>query len=219
MNRKPPMNNHYSLIDEVKNYDAVILANGAFPTAEAALRLLCQAPFVCACDGAVEAFPEADAVVGDGDSLSDIFLSRLVRVTEQEDNDLTKATRHCLSLGMHRIVYLGATGLREDHTIGNFSLMARYAAEMEVEPLLATDYGWLVVARGNASFESLPGQQVSIFNLDCSTLVSEGLRWASYPYRQLWQGTLNEALGTSFSLRGDGSYMVYRTYKKKISKK
>ena len=104
------------LIENFRDYDVVILANGSFPTAEAALRLLCQAPFVCACDGAVEAFPEADAVVGDGDSLSDIFLSRLVRVTEQEDNDLTKATRHCLSLGMHHTAYLGATGLGEPHT-------------------------------------------------------------------------------------------------------
>ena len=116
---------------------------------------------------------------------------------------------------MRRIVYLGATGLREDHTLGNISLMARYQQEFGVEPLLATDYGWLVVAEGERRFESFPGQQVSIFNLDCQSLASEGLRWQSYPYTQWWQGTLNEATGDTFLLRGDGRYMVYRTYQRK----
>ena len=114
---------------------------------------------------------------------------------------------------MRRIVYLGTTGLREDHTLGNISLMARYVQDFGIEPLLATDHGWFVVARGETVFDSFPGQQVSIFNLGCSTLDSEGLRWQAYPYRQLWQGTLNEAVNDTFTLRGDGKYMVFRTYK------
>ena len=93
--------------------------------------------------------------------------------------------------------------------------MARYQQEFGVEPLLATDYGWLVVAEGERRFESFPDQQVSIFNLDCQSLASEGLRWQSYPYTQWWQGTLNEATGDTFLLRGDGRYMVYRTYQRK----
>lgn len=193
-------------------FDAVILANGAFPTAEEPLRLLREAPYVVCCDGAARHWPQCDAIVGDGDSVPEKLRSRLIQIDEQEDNDLTKATRYCLSRGMRRIAYLGATGLREDHTLGNISLMARYAQEFGVEPLLATDYGWLVVAEGQRLFESFPGQQVSIFNLDCQSLTSEGLRWQSYPYTQLWQGTLNEAMGVTFMLQGDGRYIVYRTY-------
>ena len=117
---------------------------------------------------------------------------------------------------MKRIAYLGATGRREDHTLGNISLMVRYAREMDVEPLMATDEGWFVVSKGEASFESFTGQQVSIFNVDCRQLSSEGLKWASYPYDQLWQGTLNEAQGSTFKLMGDGYYLVYRTYFAKV---
>lgn len=108
-------------------FDAVILANGAFPTAEEPLRLLREAPYVVCCDGAARHWPQCDAIVGDGDSVPEELRSRLIQIDEQEDNDLTKATRYCLSRGMRRIAYLGATGLREDHTLGNISLMARYA--------------------------------------------------------------------------------------------
>ena len=122
-------------------FDAVILANGLFPTAKEPLRLLRKTQYVVCCDGAVCHWPQCDAIVGDGDSVPEELRSRLIQIDEQEDNDLTKATRYCLSKGMRRIAYLGATGRREDHTLGNISLMVRYAREMGVEPLMATDDG------------------------------------------------------------------------------
>ena len=117
----------FPLINEVTDFDAIILADGEFPVAAEPLTLLRKASFVCACDGAAVHYPTADVIIGDGDSVPEIFRNRLVQVDEQEDNDLTKATRYCVSKGMRRIVYLGTTGLREDHTLGNISLMVRYA--------------------------------------------------------------------------------------------
>lgn len=193
-------------------FDAVILADGTFPTAEKPLLLLREARYVVCCDGAARHWPQCDAIVGDGDSVPGELRNRLIQIDEQEDNDLTKATRYCLSKGMRRLVYLGATGRREDHTLGNISLIVRYAREMGVEPLMATDEGWFVVLKGETQFGSFERQQVSIFNVDCRQLSSEGLKWASYPYGQLWQGTLNEAQGSTFTLKGDGYYLVYRTY-------
>ena len=197
--------------------DAVVLANGDFPVHAVPLSLLENAAHIVACDGAIahlEAHKyQADIVaIGDGDSIPDGLRNCLIHVDEQEDNDLTKATRYCLKRGWHRIAYVGATGQREDHTIGNISLIVRYFLEMGVEPLMVTDYGWFVVAKGDSEFESFPGQQVSIFNVNCQTLTSEGLRWQSYPYRQFWQGTLNEALSTVFRFQADGCYLVYRTF-------
>ena len=205
----------YPLIEHATEYEAVILANGDFPTAEAALRLLHASPYVCACDGAAIHYPSADVIVGDGDSVPKSLEYRLICIDEQEDNDLTKATRHCLSKGMRRIVYLGATGQREDHTLGNISLMVRYFREMGVQPLMATDHGWFVLAEGRADFEAFPRQQVSLFNISCHQLTSVGLKWEAYPYTQQWQGTLNEAIGNTFTIEADGCYMVYRTYQPK----
>ena len=197
--------------------DVVVLANGDFPVHAVPLSLLENATHIVACDGAIAHLAaheyQADIIaIGDGDSVPEGLRDRLIQVDEQEDNDLTKATRYCLKQGWRRIAYVGATGQREDHTIGNISLIVRYFLEMGVEPLLVTDYGWFVVAQGDKEFESFPGQQVSIFNVNCEHLVSEGLKWQSYPYRQFWQGTLNEALTTVFMFRADGCYLVYRTF-------
>ncbi len=202
----------FPLIDEIGPFDAVVLADGDFPTAETPLRLLREAPRVVCCDGAAVKYPKADVIIGDGDSVPSELRDRLIQIDEQQDNDLTKATRYCLSKGMRHIVYLGATGQREDHTLGNISLIVRYFREMGVEPLMVTDYGWFVPAEGDTSFASFSGQQVSLFNVSCQRFSSDGLKWNAYPYEQLWQGTLNEAIGDTFSIHADGCYLVYRTY-------
>lgn len=204
------------------DYDAAILADGERMEHELPLRLLKEAPYVCCCDGAAVHCDRADAVVGDGDSipagLREDYKNIFHRVSEQEDNDLTKATRFCLEQGYRRLVYLGATGRREDHTIGNLALMVRYRQEMGVEPLLATNYGWFVCTEGTAEFESFPGQQVSLFNFGFSHIEAQGLRYGAYAYRQLWQGTLNEAESERFTIVTDGPMLLFRTYEAKNNK-
>ena len=204
----------------MKSPDIVILANGTFPTHPIPLEVLRQAKHVVCCDGAVKSYPNADVVIGDGDSVPVMYHDRLIRVDEQEDNDLTKATRYCLKnfspLTSHpsplRIAYLGCTGGREDHTLGNVSLLVRYLRDFGVEGTMYTDHGTFVPAHGDQTFESFPRQQVSIFNFGSSVLSSEGLRWQCYPTTEWWQGTLNEATGTSFTIHADGYYLVFRTY-------
>ncbi len=195
-----------------EEFTAVIVANGDFPKQEVPLAILQQARHMVACDGAIVYVPQAEAVVGDGDSVPAEYRSKLIQIDEQDDNDLTKATRYCLAKGWRKIAYLGATGKREDHTLGNIALLMRYYREMGVEGQLFTDYGYFTPAKGDHSFASFIGQQVSIFNYGCSRIAAEGLKWDSYAYREMWQGTLNEALSYSFTLYTDGYYMVYQTY-------
>ena len=193
-------------------FDVVIVANGEFPTNEIPLGILKNAKHIVACDGAIKNVPRAEVVVGDGDSVPTVYHDKLIQIEEQEDNDLTKATRYCLSMKWHKIAFLGCTGKREDHTLGNIGLLMRYFREMGVEGMMFTDYGFFTPACGNHTFQSQKGQQVSIFNFGCKQLTSEGLRWNSYAYEEWWQGTLNEALGDKFSFCADGYYLVYQTY-------
>ena len=211
-----------------EKFDVVIVANGQFPSHEVPLSILREAKYVVACDGAITSLQKAgikaDIIIGDGDSVPAEFRNLLIQISEQDDNDLTKATRYCvshikpqLSTVNHqpsalRIAYLGATGLREDHTIGNIGLLMRYYRQMGVEGTMFTDHGFFTPAYGNRTFTSKSGQQVSIFNFGCTRLLSEGLRWDSYAYDEWWQGTLNEAIGYRFSFCADGYYMVYQTY-------
>ena len=109
-----------------------ILAAGDFPTHPAPLAALAGAEHVVCCDSAARRLldygREPDAVVGDMDSLSPELRQhlgkRIHQVDEQDDNDLAKAFRFALSQGWRDIVILGATGKREDHTLGNIAWLA-----------------------------------------------------------------------------------------------
>ncbi|MGN1375599.1 MAG: thiamine diphosphokinase [Prevotella sp.] len=207
-----------------KEYTCVIIGNGDFPRCDKIHKIINCAKYVCCCDGAAESCLEhgikPDAIVGDGDSLSanfkTIYKDILHLEYEQEDNDLTKATRHCIKQGFRDIAYLGATGKREDHTIGNVSLMERYLKEFQINAIMITDYGYFVPADGTRTFNTFAGQQVSIFNFTCNKIESRGLKWQSYNYRSWWQGTLNEATGNQIQVIADGSYIVYFTHIAKI---
>ena len=201
-----------------EEFDAVIVANGQFPSHAVPLDILKGARHIVCCDGAIHHVPSAEVIIGDGDSVPDEYRNRLICIEEQDDNDLTKATRYCLSQGWQKIAYLGATGLREDHTLGNISLLMRYYREMNVKGMMFTDYGFFTPAYGNRTFSTMKGQQVSIYNFGCHQLSSEGLRWDCYNFDQWWQGTLNEALTDTFSISADSYYLVYQTYTPKESR-
>lgn len=220
----------YELITPESHFDGVIFADGDCPTHPIPLGILRSGRPVIACDNAGAQLIKKwnmlpDAIVGDGDSLPQQFKDRykdiIHYVAEQDYNDLTKATRffleHYRSPGTKhpRICYIGCTGKREDHTLGNISLPTFYRQEFGVEGVLPTDFGWFVYCHGACEFESIPNQQVSIFNLNCSALTSQGLQWRIYPFAQWWQGTVNNALGNAFSIDGNGDYIVYRTYEAK----
>ena len=202
------------------HFDAVILADGEFPTADIPLQILRKAKFLCCCDGAAAKAIEQgfmpDAIVGDGDSLTPEFKTRYAAIihleSEQEDNDLTKASRFCIAKGFRHIAYLAATGKREDHTIGNIFLMPRYVQQFGITPEIYTDHGWFSVINGTTELPSFPGQQVSIFNITGKKVEGEGFTWPPYTYNELWQGTLNEAKSDRILLKTDGIMIVFRTY-------
>lgn len=200
----------------------VILANGQFPAHPAPLGALRSARRVVCCDGAADALVaaglEPDWIVGDLDSVSEgarlRFPERLVKVEEQETNDLAKAFRFCLGRGWTDLAILGASGLREDHLLGNLSLLADFA--LQASPLLLTDTGWFTALHQPAVLPAVPGQQVSLFALVSGTAVSaSGLK---YPVEGLrldrwWQASLNEACGQELRLSfSGGPLLVFQTY-------
>lgn len=197
--------------------EAVILADGSFPEHSVPLEYLRKARHIICCDGSVgnliKTDLEPEAIVGDLDSLDDSmaerFSDRLCRDSDQETNDLTKAVRWCIKTGFERIVILGATGKREDHTIGNISLLAEYSKEVEV--IMVTDSGIITPLIKSGSVKTFPGQQISVFSIDPETeITSSGLK---YPLRGMklqnwWRATLNEATGESLLLEFSGGPLI-----------
>ena len=99
--------------------------------------------------------------------------------------------------------------------MGHIALMAFYRRQFHILPTLYTDHGTFIPTSGTHTYPSFPGQQVSIFRFNGTTLSSDGLKWNAYPYAELWQGTLNEALTDSFTIHSDGEYLVFQTYEQK----
>ena len=202
--------------------ETAILANGAPPTHPVPLAHLREANELICCDGACRAAHvlgrEPDFVVGDGDSLAAADRSalgaRFVHMAEQETNDLAKAFRFACSRAT-RIAILGATGLREDHTLGNIFRLIDFTAVVP-DTVLYTDTGTFEAVRGERTFAAQPEEAVSIFApVPGTEVASKGLQWPldGVSLADLWSGTLNRTTGPSFTLRTNGRpILVYRPY-------
>lgn len=197
--------------------ETAVLANGKFPDHPFPLNYLLNARRVICCDGAADSLIdfglEPFAIVGDCDSvnkkIAERFKDRLFRNTDQETNDLTKAVKWCSEQGYNDIVILGATGKREDHTVGNISLLLEYESFMKVK--MVTDAGIILPLTESCKVESVKGQQVSIFSVSQDTeITSTGLKY-KLDKRKLsnwWNATLNEAEESSFSLEFTGGPLI-----------
>lgn len=199
--------------------ECVVLADGTFPSSELALGLLSNAQRVICCDGAAERYSQLYggpmAIVGDCDSISPATRERFADImhpdADQSTNDLTKAVRFAVKMGFERVTILGATGEREDHTLGNISLLWDYMDIATVD--MITDYGVFDPICGSALFESVKGQQVSIFACgNASEVLYEGLdyRLPGDRITSWWNGTLNEATGESFRVSADVKLLIFR---------
>ena len=203
----------------MRKIDAVILANGDYPSASLPLQILKEAPYVACCDGGANEYIAKghlpDIIIGDGDSLSEEnrmkYASLIHHNPNQETNDQTKAVQYLLAQGKRSIAIVGATGKREDHTIGNISLLMEYM-RMGADVRSYTDYGEFIPCKDTCVFECYPGQQVSIFNFTAKGLKSECLAYPIYDFTTWWQGTLNRCTGTSFTIEAEGEFLVFLNY-------
>ena len=195
----------------------VILCDGEFPRKAYPLYLLDHADAVVCCDGSVlkylrytrrrfgeERLPEA--IVGDMDTLSKAWQERLSRLivheSEQEDNDQTKAMRFVL--GHHpdvtEIHILGATGRREDHTLGNLGLLMEYTRMFDLRTVrleAVSDYSTAFPLTDSCELHVGKGRRVSLFSPDNTlTIRSEGLQWPTdgVVFDNWWPATLNRAV-------------------------
>jgi len=201
----------------------VIIADGNFPYHVIPLGYLKNASEIICCDGSAENTVKAgfipDAIVGDMDSLSqelhERFSDRIFRSDDKETNDLTKAVNWCTARVYNDLVIVGATGKREDHTIGNISLLAEYIKIVKVK--MITDTGIFIPLVNNSVLASFPGQQISIFSIDTGTKITT--RGLKYPLNNVriknwWMATLNEAEGDEFSIEFDpGPLIIYLKFR------
>ena len=204
----------------------VILADGNYPVAPYPLELLQKASCIICCDASVLKLKglAPHYIVGDMDTLSPEHAIKYKDIIHksscQETNDQTKAFSFALGLvppGTQADIHiLGTTGGREDHTLGNISLLMEYTKNIgnAIAPFnnlmheginvdIVTDNGIFTPHYNSFEKSCRAGQQISIFSFDNTIrLKSQGLRYPTdnATFEFWWSGTLNEAVADSFSL-------------------
>ena len=208
-------------MNKLKN-PLVIIANGDFPTHETPLEILRESISILACDGAADTLTEQgytpDIILGDLDSLSDEnkikYSDHIIKTPNQSQNDLRKALNYAKDHNIDNINIIGASGKREDHTLGNIFSILDYK---DLKIKLYTNTGVFTCIHGSQNIESFKGQKVSIFTADNTIkITSNNLK---YNFNQttissIYSGTLNESNSHNFKLSiSHGSLLVFRTYK------
>lgn len=226
---------------------AVIVCNGEFPKKEYPRYLIQRADLVICCDSArnvarLEALGRTpDLLVGDMDStpvsvqkrLSDASASgpgRVVRIPEQDDNDLAKAfallrERYPEVTEIHII---GAGGKNEAHTVGNLGwlmewerrsiaetglglaarginvdMVSDWSTAFAVSPAAATAPAFAPAALEPLELFVGEGRRVSLFATDPKLRISsQGLQWPldDVDLTRWWGATLNRATAPAISL-------------------
>lgn len=194
---------------------AVIICAGDFPQKEYPKYLISTADYIICCDGAFQTWLKKapsifgdlrlpNAIVGDIDSLSPSiqkkYSSIIVRIAEQDTNDQTKAFKYIMEnyKDVEYIHILGASGKREDHTIGNLSLLMEYCRmpirdNLQID--IVSDYSTAFAITDSCELHIGEGRTISIFSPDNSlNIESEGLVWPtdSVLFDNWWKATLNK---------------------------
>ena len=194
----------------------VIICDGQFPKTEYPRYLIRTADFIICCDGALKKFMKQsvsifgeeklpDLVIGDMDTLPTTLQKKysdiIIKESEQEHNDQTKAVRWALNnvSDISNLYILGSTGGRADHTIGNLSLLMEYTRMFDLGETIieaVTDEGTIFAITETIEFDCGIGRSVSIFSPDSTLRIkSIGLEYPTdeVVFDNWWKATLNRA--------------------------
>ena len=201
----------------------VILANGDFPKHPTPLRILKEATTIICCDGAVNNLVnhglKPTHIIGDMDSISlelkNKYEDMLIHIADQNENDLRKALKWAERNGAKKVIILGATGKRDDHSLANIFTLLQYPSKLDLT--IYTDYGIFSMVKGEHKFDSFNGEQVSLFSADktietTTTYLKYNLN--SKKLTTLYLGSLNESINDVFTISiSHGKILVYQVFK------
>ena len=142
------------------------------------------------------------------------YNNQIILKEDQSQNDLRKAINYAIDNSIDTISILGASGKREDHTIGNIFSLLDY---QDINIKIYTDTGIFKNINNNQIIKSFKGQKVSIFSPDKTIKIrSNGLKYNfnKDTISSLFYGTLNESNSNEFEIIiTHGSLLIFQTYK------
>lgn len=166
---------------------AILLANGDAPKKSLIkkLKAIGYEKLICADGGANTAYKlklMPDIIIGDLDSISEkvysYFEKKVIikKIKRQNDTDVEKALKYLISKKFSKVILLGATGNRLDHTFCNLGIVLKYFEKIDVD--IIHENSILTAFKGTMEFDAEIGETISVYGFDNKTkFVSEGLKY------------------------------------------
>ena len=199
------------------NDPVTVLANGSFPSHPIAKKYLNKSGTIICTDGAADKLigsgRNPDIIIGDFDSTSIKSKDRIgkwIETRDQNKTDLEKTFEWCIMNNIKKIVLLGSSGKREDHTIGNLFTLAKYHDEIQCE--IITNHAKIICVSGENYIFADTNQNISIIATEpIERITLDGLQY-NIKNESLLPSTRaisNKAISDKFYLESTGKVLVF----------
>ena len=199
------------------NDPVIVIANGSFPSHPIAKNYLNKSGTIICTDGAADKLigsgRNPDIIIGDFDSTSIKGKDRIgkwIETRDQNKTDLEKTFEWCIMNNIKKIVLLGSSGKREDHTIGNLFTLAKYHDEIQCE--IITNHAKIICVSGENYIFADTNQNISIIATEpIERITLDGLQY-NIKNESLLPSTRaisNKAISDKFYLESTGKVLVF----------
>jgi len=195
----------------------IVIANGSFPSHPLPLRYLKNHGTIICADGAADKLINygkiPDIVIGDFDSTgikNSTKVKKWIEVPNQNQTDLEKIFKWCINKNILNIVLLGASGKREDHTLGNLFTLGKYHGQLNCQ--IITNHSRIICVSGKNHIPTKIDQDVSIIAIEpIENITIEGLQYDMknekiFPSAR---AICNKAVTKQFYLESTGKVLIF----------
>ena len=129
--------------------------------------------------------------------------------TDQNKTDLEKSLDYCKENSIKKVVILGSTGLREDHSMANVLIASTYSDILQIE--LITSFYRIIFVRENTKINA-HNAPVSIISLSSDNkITTSGLKYDlnNEKLKSFSHGISNEVNGDNFTAEAENTVVVF----------
>ncbi|MGB9665065.1 MAG: thiamine diphosphokinase [Ignavibacteria bacterium] len=148
-------------------------------------------------------------IIGDLDSARQEILEfyrkknvKIIKLSRQDDTDLEKALKLCKKLRYERILVIGFSGKRFDHTLSNISNVLKFVQYFQI--IMVENNSTLYFVTGKVNFKSENGELISILCFDSKVrITTTNLKYPLKNENLMFgqrESTSNVAISENFSL-------------------
>lgn len=205
---------------------AVIFLNGRLPNTKIIKKFIHKNTLIIAADGGANQIKDlkisVHVIIGDMDSISEQNAkyyrrkkTELIKVEEQDTTDFEKTLSYCVKKKIKDVTVFGATGMRPDHTLNNFSILKRFYKKLNL--CLITDEFAAFYLPKRFSFNYKSGETVSLIPMPVAVEIkTKGLE---FPLDKetlefgIREGALNKSNSDKVSISfKEGDLLIFRKH-------